>query len=286
MRTTNHLIGMLNFLTFLLSIPILGGGIWLSTRANNTDCMRFLQWPVIVIGVAIMIVSLAGFAGACYRNTFLMYLYLWVMFLIIVVLTGFVIFAYVVTDKGSGRSVPNRAYKDYYLPDYSGWLKDRVASDEYWRKISSCIRDSDACSKSGRVVGGYPESAEMYYLRKLSPIESGCCKPPSECGFAYVNESTWNPVSSGIVVNNRDCIRWSNDQEQRCYNCNSCKAGVLASLRKSWRKVSVINIVVLIILVIVYAVACAAFRNNKRMDNDEPYGETRMEKSRPSWIRF
>ncbi|KAJ0613174.1 hypothetical protein HanHA300_Chr01g0035281 [Helianthus annuus] len=89
-----------------------------------------------------------------------------------------------------------------------------------------------------------------------------------------------------MMVNNRDCIRWSNDQEQRCYNCNSCKAGVLASLRKSWRKVSIINIVVLIILIIVYVVACAAFRNNRRMDNHEQYGETRMEKSRPSWIRF
>jgi len=84
---------------------------------------------------------------------------------------GFVIFAYVVTDKGSGRIVPGRTYEDYYLPDYSGWLKDRVASDSYWRKISSCVRDSGACRKSGRVVGGFPEPAEMYYLRKLSPIE-------------------------------------------------------------------------------------------------------------------
>ncbi|XP_076956485.1 tetraspanin-3-like [Bidens hawaiensis] len=285
MRTTNHLIGILNFLTFLLSIPILGGGIWLSTRANNTDCIRFLQWPIIVIGVAIMIISLAGFAGACYRNTFLMYLYLWVMFIIIIVLIGFIIFAFVVTDKGSGRTVPNRAYKDYYLPDYSGWLKDRVASDEYWRKISSCVRDSGVCRKSGRVVGGYPESAEMYYLRKLSSIESGCCKPPSECQFAYVNETTWDTANIGSV-NNRDCIRWNNDQEQLCYSCNSCKAGVLASLRKSWRKVSVINIIVLIILVIVWVVACAAFRNNRRMDNDEPYGQTRMEKAKPARIQF
>ncbi|KAL8540599.1 hypothetical protein ACS0TY_002013 [Phlomoides rotata] len=54
-------------------------------------------------------------------------------------------------------------------------------------------------------------------------------------------------------------------------------AGVLASLKKSWRKVSIINIVMLII---VYVVACAAFRHNKRVDNDEPYGETRMEKER------
>ncbi|CAL5342236.1 unnamed protein product [Camellia sinensis] len=83
MRNSNHMIGLLNFLTFLLSIPILGGGIWLSTRANTTDCLRFLQWPIIIIGVAIMVISLAGFARACYRNTFLMYVYLWAMFLII-----------------------------------------------------------------------------------------------------------------------------------------------------------------------------------------------------------
>lgn len=118
-----------------------------------------------------MVVSLAGFAGACYRNTFLMYLYLWAMFFIIATLIGFVIFAYVVTDKGSGRPVTNRGYEDYYLPDYSGWLKDRVASDGYWRKISSCVRDSKVCGKSDRVANGFPESADMYYNRKLSPIE-------------------------------------------------------------------------------------------------------------------
>lgn len=287
MRTSNHLIGLLNFLTFLLSIPILGGGIWLSSRANNTDCMKFLQWPLIIIGVAIMVVSLAGFAGACYRNHFLMYLYLWAMFFIIATLIGFVIFAYAVTSKGSGQPVLNRAYLDYSLSDYSNtWLADRVAGNSYWSKISSCIRDSHVCRKMARTVNGVPETAEMFYLRKLSPIESGCCKPPTSCGYQYVNETTW-VLGAGLVGSDPDCLRWnSNDQEQLCYNCNSCKAGVLASLKKSWRKVSVINVVILIILVIVYCVACAAFRHNKRIDNDEPYGETRMEKAQPSRIHF
>ena len=171
MRASNHLIGLLNFLTFLLSIPILGGGIWLSSRANNTDCMKFLQWPLIIIGVAIMVISLAGFAGACYRNTFLMWFYLWAMFFIIAALIGFVIFAYAVTDKGSGRIVPNRSYSDYYLTDYSGWLEERVSDASYWRKIGSCIRDSKVCAKMGRSIGGVPESADTFYLRRLSPIE-------------------------------------------------------------------------------------------------------------------
>ncbi|KAH8499372.1 hypothetical protein H0E87_018048 [Populus deltoides] len=284
MRSSNHLIGVLNFLTFLLSIPILGGGIWLSSRANNTDCLKFLQWPLIIIGISIMVVSLAGFAGACYRNTFLMWAYLFVMFFIIAALLGFIIFAYVVTDKGSGRPLVNRAYSDYYLQDYSGWLKDRVSSDSYWHKIGSCIRDSKVCGKMGRTSYGVPETADMFYRRKLSSIESGCCKPPTECLFTYVNETFWS--SSGGVVYSTDCNTWNNDQQQLCYTCNSCKAGLLANLRKSWRKVSVINIVILIILVIAYVVGCAAFRNNRRIDNDEPYGEARMTKSQPSRIHL
>ncbi|KAF8395004.1 hypothetical protein HHK36_018943 [Tetracentron sinense] len=247
--------------------------------------MRFLQWPLIVIGVSIMVISLAGFAGACYRNTFLLRLYLFAMFFIIAALIGFVIFAYAVTAKGSGRVVLNRAYLDYYLGDYSGWLEERVAGDSYWGKISSCIRDSKVCRKMGRDFGGVPESADMFYLRKLSPIESGCCKPPTECGYVYMNETVWNP-GGGLVGSEIDCTRWSNDQGQLCYTCDSCKAGVLASLKKSWRKVSVINIVVLIILVIMYVIGCAAFRNNRRIDNDEPYGVNRMTKAQPSRIQF
>ncbi|GMI97341.1 tetraspanin3 [Hibiscus trionum] len=285
MRASNHLIGLLNFMTFLLSIVILGGGIWLSSRANSTDCLKFLQWPLIVIGASIMAVSLAGFAGACYRNTFLMWLYLFVMFFVIAALIGFIIFAYAVTDKGSGRPVMNKGYLEYYLPDYSGWLRDRVVDEGYWAKISSCIRDSKTCSKMGRSFNGVPETYDMFSMRKLSPIESGCCKPPTDCGYVYINETLWNP-GGGLVGSDLDCSRWSNDQQMVCYQCDSCKAGVLGSLKKSWRKVSVINIVVLILLVIFYVIGFTAFRNNKKIDNDEPYGEARMTKAQPSRIHL
>jgi hypothetical protein len=93
------------------------------------------------------------------------------MLLIIAALIGFIIFAYAVTDKGSGRTVLNRGYLDYYLEDYSGWLKDRVSDDSYWGKISSCLRDSGACRKIGRNFNGVPETADMFFLRRLSPVE-------------------------------------------------------------------------------------------------------------------
>ncbi|XP_023519359.1 tetraspanin-3-like [Cucurbita pepo subsp. pepo] len=94
----------------------------------------------------------------------------------------------------------------------------------------------------------------------LAVALSGCSQPPTVCGYVYVNE-TVGDVGGGLVGPEPDYARWSNDQHQLCYACDSCKAGVLASLKKSWRKVSVINIVILIILVISYVVGYAAFRN-------------------------
>lgn len=116
--------------------------------------------------------------------------------------------------------------------------------------------------------------------------QSGCCKPPTECQFTYINETEWDRSVAGTTVSDRDCELWNNDQAQLCYSCDSCKAGVLASIKKSWRKVSVINIVVLVILVIFYVIGCAAFRNNRRIDNNEPYGESRMTKAQPARIHF
>ncbi|XP_020578220.1 tetraspanin-3-like [Phalaenopsis equestris] len=286
MRRTNNLISAINFITFLSSIPILGGGIWLSSRANSTECLRFLQWPILIIGITIMVISLLGFLGTCYHQSWLLQLYLLVMFLIIVTLTGFIVFAFGVTDSGHGQVIVNRLFLEYQLSDYSGWLKNRVSDPEYWFKISSCLRDAHACSGMHRTVQVpttgmvVSESVDMFYHRRLSAIESGCCKPPTSCGYVYMNETLWN-VNAGMLVNDIDCIRWSNDQQQLCYQCDSCKAGLLATLKRSWRKVSIINIVILIILVFVYVVACAAFRNDKRMDNDEAYREARMTKSRP-----
>lgn len=171
MRRSNNLIGLLNFITLVLSVPVLGGGIWLATRSNGTECLKFLLLPLIIIAVSIMVTSLAGLTGACYRNLLLMRLYLVAMILIMLVFLGFIIFAYAVTDKGSGRETEKRAYLEYYLEDYEGWLKERVESDEYWTKVSSCVKESKLCRKLGRTINGVPESAETFYLRNLSPIQ-------------------------------------------------------------------------------------------------------------------
>jgi len=261
-RVSNNLVGILNFITFLLSIPILGGGIWLS-RQGTTECERFLEKPVIALGVILMVVSLFGLIGACCQKSLLLWIYLFVMFILIVVLFCFTIFAFVVTNKGAGESTSGKGYKEYRLGDYSNWLQKRVNSTKNWNKIKSCLIDSKVCKSL--IDDGSNTPVEQFYKEHLSAIQSGCCKPADECNFVYVSPTEWTKTNNSSSTN-PDCNAWSNETNVLCYNCQSCKAGLLDNIKSDWKKVAIINIIFLVFLVIVYSMGCCAFRNN-REDN-------------------
>ncbi|KAJ4957928.1 hypothetical protein NE237_025039 [Protea cynaroides] len=262
-RLSNNLVGILNFITFLLSVPILGAGIWLSTK-GNTVCEKFLEKPVIALGVFLMVVSIAGIIGACCRVSWLLWVYLLVMFVLIVLLFCVTIFTFVVTNKGAGEVVSDKGYKEYRLGDYSHWLQKRVNNTKNWNKIKSCLMDSKVCqSLADESVN---ENVQQFYSKNLSPIQSGCCKPPTSCGFTYVTPIEWTKTATNST--DSDCTTWSNTD--LCYNCESCKGGVLQNIKTDWKKVAIVNIIFLVFLVIVYSIGCCAFRNN-RLDNAYAY---------------
>lgn len=120
-RLSNNLLGILNVVVFVLSIPIFIAGVWLSYQASS-ECEKFLDKPMIVLGVFLMVVSLAGIVGACCRVSCLLWLYLCMMFFLIILIFCFTVFAFVVTNKGAGEAVSGRGYKEYKLGDYSHWL--------------------------------------------------------------------------------------------------------------------------------------------------------------------
>ncbi|KAJ7527252.1 hypothetical protein O6H91_16G044600 [Diphasiastrum complanatum] len=255
MGLSNYLTGILNFVTMALSLPIIGVGIWLAHK-HNTDCVRFLQWPVIIIGVFILLVSLAGFIGGCFRVTCLLWVYLFVMFLLILLLLCFTVFAFVVTNPGAGRALAGRGFKEYRLQDYSTWLQKRVDNSKNWDRIKSCLMDAKVCSD---LNNEFP-TADAFNQAHLSPTQSGCCKPPQSCGYTFVNATIWdNPTTSSADT---DCSVWNN--QQLCFDCNSCRAGVLQNIKQDWRKVAAVNIVMFIFFVVVYSIGCCAFRNSRR----------------------
>jgi hypothetical protein len=167
-RLSNNLVGILNFITFLLSIPILWAGIWLRNKGAS-ECEKFLDTPVIVLGVFLLVVSLAGLIGACCGVSWLLWVYLVVMFLLIVVLFCFTILTFVVTNKGAGKVLSDKGYKEYRLGDYSNWLQKRVTSGKNWSKIKSCLIDAKICTDfQQRYLN---DSLTVLYTRHLSALQ-------------------------------------------------------------------------------------------------------------------
>ncbi|CAI0408887.1 unnamed protein product [Linum tenue] len=260
MALSNNVIGAINFVAMLLSIPIIGAGIWLAMEPDNS-CVKLLQWPLIILGILVLVVALAGFVGAFWRIPALLIFYLVAMLILIVLLASLVVFVFLVTDKGSGHPAPSRAYSEYHLDDFSGFLRRRVRSPFKWDGIRGCLSSTNMCAELNQSY----RMAQDFFNARITPLQqSGCCKPPTGCGYTFVNPTYWiSPINNAADM---DCLQWNNEQTQLCYNCDSCKAGLLANLKSEWRKADVILLITLIALICVYVVGCCAFRNAKTED--------------------
>ncbi|XP_047339332.1 protein TORNADO 2-like [Impatiens glandulifera] len=269
MALSNKAIGAINFIAILLSIPIIGSGIWLATEPDNS-CIKLLQWPVIILGILILIVALAGFIGAVWRVAWLLIFYLVAMLVMIVLLACLVIFIYMVTMRGSGHAEPSRAYLEYKLEDYSGWLRQRVQMPWKWDRIKGCLRSSSMCPELKQSYS----MAQDFFNVHLSPLQSGCCKPPTQCGYTFVNPTYW--ISPINIAADMDCLKWDNDETKLCYECDSCKAGLLANIEREWRYADIILLITLIALICVYVVGCCAYRKAKtdKLFSDYQHGYT------------
>ncbi|KAK4262999.1 hypothetical protein QN277_028481 [Acacia crassicarpa] len=266
MALSNHVIGAINFVAVLLSIPIIGAGIWLMNEPANT-CVKTLQWPVIILGVLILVVALAGFIGGFWRIQWLLIVYMVAMLILIILLVCLAAFIYMVTLRGHGDIEPNRAYLEYHLDDFSGFLRRRVRSSYKWDSIRTCLSSSNLCNELNQRY----RMAQDFFNAHLTPMQSGCCKPPTLCGYTFVNPTYWiSPINTAVDM---DCLQWSNDQTQVCYNCDSCKAGLLANLRKEWKRANVVLIITAIVLILTYLIGCCAFRNAK---TDEIFSKYRQ----------
>lgn len=261
MAVSNNIIAFINFLSILCSVPIIAAGIWLASRPDN-ECVRLARWPLLLLGVLLFLVSLAGFAGAYWNHQCLLASYLFAMAALIVALLIFLVFAFVVTRPDGAYPVPGRAYDEYRVEGFSAWLRSYVAEGRNWERIRVCLSGSDVCGKLAKDEAYF--TADQFFQTHISPLQSGCCKPPTACGYTYVNPTLW--INPGDPAADPDCSAWSNDQSQLCYGCNSCRAGTLGNLRKEWRKANVALIVATVALIFVYVIGCSAFQNAQTED--------------------
>ena len=157
------------------------------------------------------------------------------------------------------------SYKEYRLQDYSSWFVKQLNDTDKWTHLRSCLVKSDDCNSLSKRY----KTLKQYKLAELTPIESGCCRPPAECGYPALNASNFD-LSYHPVSTNVDCKLYKNDRFLRCYDCNSCKAGVAQYMKTEWRVVAIFNVILFIILSFVYFVGCCARRHAGGSDSKVP----------------
>uniref|UniRef100_A0A453IT81 Uncharacterized protein n=1 Tax=Aegilops tauschii subsp. strangulata TaxID=200361 RepID=A0A453IT81_AEGTS len=124
-----------------------------------------------------------------------------------------------------------------------------------WDEIKTCLAaTAPVCSELNQTYA----APQDFFAAWLSPMQSGCCKPPTRCGYTFVSATNWISPIDGAA--DPDCAAWSNDQDRLCYSCDSCKAGLLQNLRREWRRADVVLAVTVVALLAVYAMGCYAFR--------------------------
>ncbi|GMQ05353.1 hypothetical protein CsSME_00050419 [Camellia sinensis var. sinensis] len=165
-------------------------------------------------------------------------------------LSGFVCVQVFEREGGIKEVESNNEYRNKYLGNQMDQLSDNVFDP---------IVLHFGCNLGLHSFG----TLKQYKLAKLTPIEAGCGQRPSECGYPAVNASYYD-LSFHPISSDKDCKIYKNSKEIKCYNCDSCKAGVAQYMKTEWRVVAIFNVVLFVVLSIIYFVGCCVKQNAAR----------------------
>lgn len=166
MNLPNNLLGLLNILTFLISIPIVIVGVQMSRVSGGGECIELFRKPVLILGVLIMVMSVVGIIGACCRVSWVLWIYLFAMLLLIISL--FIVYAialFVTWKSGGGTRIPGTEVKEYKLSSYSDWLQNRVKGKS-WDTVKNCLIVGEGCSDMPK----NDTTLKEFNMKELNPI--------------------------------------------------------------------------------------------------------------------
>ncbi|KMT08388.1 hypothetical protein BVRB_6g140670 [Beta vulgaris subsp. vulgaris] len=130
-------------------------------------------------------------------------------------------------------------------------LEKHIIATESWMDIKHCLYETkNVCYQLERKYAD--DTPDQFTARHLTLVESGCCKPPTECNFNFSSPTIWIETTNS-TYSNADCYKWDNDPKKLCYNCQVCKLGFARDLKKTWNISG--SIIVIAWLVIVSVIA-------------------------------
>ncbi|XP_022732503.1 tetraspanin-15-like [Durio zibethinus] len=232
--------GILSVASFVFSLPVLASVIWL-LYIKSYDCEWLFKLPRLQIGISIglICVFLICNGALIFLRTRLP------MVGIIVVIVPLTVMLTVGLALLGANNTENRR-----IPATPLWFKMKIHDNSLWSNIKDCIYDTGLCQDLATT------SMELksydFNMKKLSLIESGCCRPPQECHMQYVNATFWernDKVANESDSYNADCDSWKNERDVLCYNCQTCRRGYIRTLQSKWLKLGVFLVCMAVLLI-------------------------------------
>ncbi|RDX75988.1 Tetraspanin-11, partial [Mucuna pruriens] len=253
-RISNTLVGILHTLAMVVGLGAMGGSAFIRVQG---DCQKVVQYPLLFGGLFVFVISTLGLVGALCRVNAALYLYLFATFFVVLAFTFFSVSALLVTRNNARDHASSVGYR---VGDFSPWLQHYVTDHRNWDQAKSCLLQKRVCHNLTI------HSARLNHslvFKHLSTTQFGCCKPPARCGFTMKNATFWEVPKTGPAVNDSDCRNWNNGEDKLCYDCDSCKGGVLANIKNQWRYLTIFNVCVLVLVTAIYVLVCCAIRNTR-----------------------
>lgn len=117
------------FSTMILGIPLVVIGFWLALIKHHIVCFRFLEVPIISIGIALCVCGIVGMVGAYRSDALMLWIYMVLVFFLILLLFAFTVFTFFVVNGGGGHQVNKALFLEYRLNDYSLWFQGQVLTN-------------------------------------------------------------------------------------------------------------------------------------------------------------
>ncbi|OMO55841.1 Tetraspanin/Peripherin [Corchorus capsularis] len=139
------------------------------------------------------------------------------------------------------------------------WVQNMVGKN--WPSLKNCLVRGKVCEAMNNSI---TTNLDDFMMEKTNPIEDGCCRPPRDCGFEFMNATFWKVPKSGLVKNDGDCKLWNNQPDALCFDCNRCKEAFVGDLRKDAKYIGIGLIVEVVIVLFILSIGCCAKKNNDK----------------------
>ncbi|GLU10326.1 hypothetical protein SLE2022_271410 [Rubroshorea leprosula] len=226
--------------TFTLSLPVLAWAMCL-LYMKHYECEDLLRLPRLQVGIGIGLVFIFLISNAA----LLLRSRLPMVGVMLVMVPLLMMFTIGLTFVGAYKMESKR------ITASPMWFKSKVYNNNKWSEIKSYIHKSETCEEMA--ITSMALSSYVLNMQNLTPIQSGCCRPPTFCEMEAVNATFWvkkDHKSSRTHPYDTDCDTWNNDQNILCYDCQSCREGFLRTVEYKWRELGLFMVTTAVELII------------------------------------